>query len=151
MKIDLKGNSGQRISYAQMKEDETCKRWVVTDFNAPNGSRDIQFLSRGFEQDVRRQSVGFQPRFQINMTSQTLSCKTVKKMKVQCLKSLLICLKFCLKLSKRISVHFKFCCYGKLNRNNKPLFKTKRLWFSHYKKSVSPIFFPKNDSTCSNN
>ena len=37
----------------------------------------------------------------------------------------------------RISLDFKFRCYGNSNENK---FKNKRLLFSHNKKSVSPIF-----------
>ena len=43
-------------------------------------------------------------------------------------------------MDKRISLDFKFRCYGNSNENNKPLFKNKRLLFSQSKKSVSPIF-----------
>ena len=77
------------------------------------------------------------------MTSQTQCCKTLKKWKwntswVFCL----ICLKFCrlLEAHEWISLDFKFHCYGNSNKNNQPLFKNKRLLFSHNKKSVSPIF-----------
>ena len=77
------------------------------------------------------------------MTSQAQSCKTLKKWKcntsgVFCL----ICLRFwrLLEVNKRISLDFKFRCYGNPNKNNLPLFKNKRLLFSHNKKSVSPIF-----------
>ena len=70
-------------------------------------------------------------------------CKTLKKWKcstswVFCL----ICLKFCrlLKVNKWISLDVKFRWYGNLNENNWPLFKHKRLLFSHNKKSVSSIF-----------
>ena len=57
----------------------------------------------------------------------------------------LICLKLSglLELSKRISLDFKFSCFGIYNNNNKPLFKNKRLLFSHDKKSVSSFFFKK--------
>ena len=43
-------------------------------------------------------------------------------------------------MNKRISLGFKFRCYGNSNENNWPLFKNKRLLFSHNKKNVSPIF-----------
>ena len=36
-----------------MKEREKCKKWAITDLNAPNGSRDIPFQSQQFEQDGR--------------------------------------------------------------------------------------------------
>ena len=63
-----------------MKEREKCKKkQAITDFNAPNGSRDIPFQS-------------FQPHFHLNMTSQTQCCTTMKKMKVQYLSSLLFVL-----------------------------------------------------------
>ena len=70
-------------------------------------------------------------------------CKILKKWKcntssVFCL----ICLKFSklLEVNKWVSLDFKFRCYGNSNENNQPLFKNKRLLFSHNKKSVSPIF-----------
>ena len=72
-----------------MKEREKCKKRAITDLNAPNGSRDIPFQSQEFGQDGHRHFVGFQPHFQLNMTSQTQYCKTMKKMKVQYLRSLL--------------------------------------------------------------
>ena len=62
-----------------MKEGEKCKKRAITDLNAPNGSRHIPFQSQEFEQDGRRHFVGFQPHFHFNMTSQTQSCKTMKK------------------------------------------------------------------------
>ena len=62
-----------------MKEREKCKKRVITDLNAPNGSRDIPFQSQEFEQDGHRHFVGFQPHFHLNMTSQTQYCKTMKK------------------------------------------------------------------------
>ena len=43
-------------------------------------------------------------------------------------------------MKKRILLDFKFRCYGNSNENNWPLFKDKRLLFSHNKKSISPIF-----------
>ena len=43
-------------------------------------------------------------------------------------------------MNKGISRDFKFRCCGNSNDNNWPLFKNKRLLFSHNKKSVSPIF-----------
>ena len=49
------------------------------DFNAPNGSRDIPFQTQEFGQDGHRHFVGFQPHFDLNMTSQTQCCKTMKK------------------------------------------------------------------------
>ena len=42
-----------------MKEREKCKKRVITDLNAPNGSRDIPFQSREFEQYGRRHFVDF--------------------------------------------------------------------------------------------
>ena len=74
-----------------MKERDKCKKKkrAITDFNAPNGSRDIPLQSQEFGQDGRRHFLGFQPHFHLNMTSQTHCCKTVKKMKVQYLRSLL--------------------------------------------------------------
>ena len=42
-----------------MKEREKCKKWTITELNAPNGSRDIPFQGQEFEQDGRRHFVGF--------------------------------------------------------------------------------------------
>ena len=62
-----------------MKEREKYKKTSITDLNAPNGSRDIPFQSQEFGQDGHCHFVGFQPHFQLNMTSQTHYCKTMKK------------------------------------------------------------------------
>ena len=62
-----------------MKERENAKTRAITDLNAPNGSRDILFQSQEFGQDGHRHFVGFQPHFHLQMTSQTQSCKTLKK------------------------------------------------------------------------
>ena len=62
-----------------MKEREKCKKKrAITDLNAPNGSRDILFQRQEFEKDGHRHFVGFQPHFQLNMTSQTQYCKAMK-------------------------------------------------------------------------
>ena len=55
----LKGKLRSEKSYARMKERERCKKRVLTDLNAPNGSGDIPFQSQKFEQDGRRRIVGF--------------------------------------------------------------------------------------------
>ena len=55
-----------------------AKKRVITDLNAPNGSRDIPFQSREFGQDGHRHFVGFQPHFHLNMTSQTQCYRTIK-------------------------------------------------------------------------
>ena len=68
---------------------KNAKKRVITDLNAPNGSRDIPFQIQEFGQDGHRHFVGFQPHFQLNMTSQTQYCKKIKKIKVQYLRSLL--------------------------------------------------------------
>ena len=65
------------------------KQRAITDLNAPNDSRDIPFQSQASEQDGCRHFVGFQSYFGLDMMSQTQSCKTMKKMKVQYLSSLL--------------------------------------------------------------
>ena len=54
-----------------MKEREKCKKQAITNLNKPNGSRDFLFQSQEFGQDGHRHFVGFQPHFQLNMTSQT--------------------------------------------------------------------------------
>ena len=64
-----------------MKEREKCKKRAITDFNAPNGSRDFPFQSQEFEQAGHRHFVGFQPHFHLNVTSKMQSCKTLKKCK----------------------------------------------------------------------
>ena len=61
-----------------MKEHEKCKKRVITDLNAPNGSRDISLESQEFGQDGHRHFVGFQPHFHLNVTSQTQYFKTMK-------------------------------------------------------------------------
>ena len=117
-----------------------------TDLNVPNGSRDISTQSQEFEQDGSRHFEGFQPHFQKNLTSQTQSCKKTKKLKCNISAFFCsICLKFSglLGFSKRISLDFKFSCFGIYNKNNKPLFKNKGLLFSYNKKSVSSILFQK--------
>ena len=55
------------------------------------------------------------------------------------------CKQFCglLELNRRISFDFKFSCFGIYNKNNKSLFKNKRLLFSQNEKSVSSIFLQK--------
>ena len=50
---------------------KNAKKRAITDLNAPNDSRDIPFQSQEFGQDGYRHFVGFQPHFQLNMTSQT--------------------------------------------------------------------------------
>ena len=67
---------------------KNAKKRAITGLNAPNGSRDILFQSQEFGQDEYRHFVGFQPHFQLTMTSQTQYCKTMKKIKVQYLRSL---------------------------------------------------------------
>ena len=42
-----------------MKEREKCKKGVITDLNAPNGSPDIPFQNQEFEQYGRRHFVDF--------------------------------------------------------------------------------------------
>ena len=74
----LKGTSGRKKSYAQMKEREKCKQRAITDLTTPNGSRDIPLQSQEFGQDGYRHLVGFQPHFQLNVTSQTQYYKTMK-------------------------------------------------------------------------
>ena len=54
------------------------RKRAITDFNEPNGSRDIPFQSQELRQDGYSHFVGFQPHFQLNITSQTQYCKTMK-------------------------------------------------------------------------
>ena len=130
--ITLKGHLRSKKGWAQMKEREKCKKnRAITDLNAPDGSRDIPFQSQEFGEDGYRHFVGFQPHFQLNMTSQTQYCKTMKKWK--CNMSgvfFLICLKLCrlLELGKGILLHFKFCCYGNQNQNYCPLMKKQKVY-----------------------
>ena len=58
---------------------KNAEKRAITDLNAPNVSRVIPFQSQEFGQDRHRDFVGFQPRFQLNMTSQSQYCKTMKK------------------------------------------------------------------------
>ena len=52
-----------------MKEREKCKKTSHHRLNAPNGSRGIPFQSQEFGHDGHRHFVGFQPHFQLHMTS----------------------------------------------------------------------------------
>ena len=65
------------------------KKLALIDLNPPNGSRDISFQSQKFEQDGISHFESFQPHFNIDMTSQMQSCRTMKKIKVRYLRSLL--------------------------------------------------------------
>ena len=110
---------------------KNAKKLAITNLNAPNGSRDIPFRRQEFGKDGHRHFVGFQPHFQLNITSQTQYCKTMKNWKcnisgVFCL----ICLKLCrlLELGKEISLHFKFCCYGNQNQNYCFLLKKQKVY-----------------------
>ena len=58
---------------------KNAEKRAIIDLNAPNVSRVIPFQSQEFGQDGHRDFVGFQPRFQLNMTSQSQYCKTMKK------------------------------------------------------------------------
>ena len=77
-----------------------------------------------------------------------------EKIKAQYLRSLLFDLfqvwQAVRKLSKGISLEFKFSSHGIYNMNNRHLFKNKRLLFSHNKRKFH-LFFLKNDITFSNN
>ena len=68
---------------------QNAKKRAINDLNAPDGSRDISFQSQEFGQDGHRHFEGFQLHFHLNMTSQTQYFKTMKKMKVEYLRSLL--------------------------------------------------------------
>ena len=63
------------------------KKQAITDLNVPDGSQDIPFQCQEIGQDGHRHFVCFHPHFYL--TSQTQCCKTMKKMKVPYLKSLL--------------------------------------------------------------
>ena len=114
-----------------MKEREKCKKRAITNLNVPNGSQDIQFQSQEFGQDGHRHFVGFQPHFQLNMTSQMQYCKTMKNWTcntsgVFCL----ICLKLCrlLELAKEFCFISKFCCYGNQDQNYCLLLKKQKVY-----------------------
>ena len=66
-----------------------AKKRVITDLNAPIGSRDIPFQSQESGQDGHRHFVGSQPHFHLNMTSQDALLQDNEKMKMQYLGSLL--------------------------------------------------------------
>ena len=107
------------------------KKRAVIGLNAPNGSRDNLFQSQEFGQDGHRHFVSFQPHFQLNMTSQTQYCKTIKKWKCNISEVFcLICLKRCrlLELGKEILLHFKFCCYGNQNQDYCLLLKKQKVY-----------------------
>ena len=100
---------------------KNVKKCDITEINVPNGSGDIPFPSQEPEQDGRRHFVVLQPLFYVSMTSQTQSCKKMKKVEVQYLRSLLFNLFEIFRLLeviKGISLDFKFRCYGNLNQNN---------------------------------
>ena len=110
---------------------KNAKKRAITDFNAPNGSRDIPVQSQEFGQDGHRHFVGFQPHFHLNMTSQTQCCKTMKKWK--CNISVIFCrscLKFCrlLEHNKGISLDFKFRCYDNQNQNDCLLLEKQKVY-----------------------
>ena len=116
----LKGTCVEKKVKLKWKSVKNAKNRAITDLIAPNGSRHIPFQSQEFGQDGHRHFVGFQPHFQLNMTSQTQYCKTVKKWKYNVSEVFwLICLKLCrlLELGKEILLHFKFCCCGNQNQN----------------------------------
>ena len=127
----LKGTSGRKkveLEWKSVKNAKKKKQRAITDLNAPNGSRDILFQSQEFGQDGYRHFVGFS---QLNMTSQTQYCKTMKKWKCNISGVFfLICLKLCrlLELGKGILLHFKFCCYGNQNQNYCLLLKKQKVY-----------------------
>ena len=110
---------------------KTARKQAITDLNVPNGSRDIPFQTQEFGEDGHRHFVGFQPHFQLNMTSQMQYCKTMKKWKCNISEVFcLICLKLCrlLELGKEIVLHFKFCCYGNQNKKYCLLLKKQKVY-----------------------
>ena len=138
----LKGNSTQKTSYAQMKEREKCKKM------SPHWPQYAKWFSRylipksgiwaRWKSPFWRFSGSFSHKYDVTDDNEKWKCNISGFV-------CSICLKFSwlLKLSKRISLDFKFSCFGIYNKNNKPLFKNKRLLFSHNKKSVSSFFFQK--------
>ena len=73
-----------------MKEHEKAKKKrALTDFNAPNGSRDVSFQSQEFEQDGSRHFEGFQPSFSHKYDVTDAILQENDKMKVQYLRILL--------------------------------------------------------------
>ena len=112
---------------------KNAKKRAITDLNAPNGSQDIPFQGQEFGQDGHRHFMGFQPHFQLNMMSQMQYCKTMKNWKCNISRVFcLICLKLCRlsEFGKGISLHFKFCCYGKHNQNYCLLLKKQKIYCS---------------------
>ena len=110
---------------------KNAKKRAITDLHEPNGSRDIPFQNQEFGQDGHRHFVGFQPHFQLNMTSQTQYCKTMKKWKCNIWGAFcLISLKLCrlLEVGKGILLRLKFCCYGNRNQNYCLLLKKKKVY-----------------------
>ena len=104
------------------------KKQAITNLNKSNGSRDFLFQCQEFGQDGHCHFVGFQPHFQLNMTSQTQYCKTMKKWKSNISEVFCsICLQLCrlLELGKGILLHFKFCCYDNQNQIIVYYWKTK--------------------------
>ena len=59
--MSLKGTSGWKKVTLKRKSVKNAKKRAITDFNGPNGSRDIPLQSQEFGQDGHRHFVGFQP------------------------------------------------------------------------------------------
>ena len=101
-----------------MKERAKCKKRAITDLNAPNGSRDIQFQKSGilarWTSPFCRFSASFSLKYDVTdpMLQDNKKCKC-NISGVFCL----ICLKLCrlLQLDKGFSLHFKFRCHGNQN------------------------------------
>ena len=67
---------------------KNASKRVITDLNAPNGSRDIPFQSQEFGQDRHRHFVGFQPHFRLNKYDvKDAILQDNEKMKMQYLRS----------------------------------------------------------------
>ena len=75
--ILIKGKLQSKNVALRLKSVKNASKRAITDLNVPNGSRDILSQSQDFGQDGHCYFVGFQPHFQLNITSQTQCCKTI--------------------------------------------------------------------------
>ena len=119
-KVWFKGKLRSKKNKLKWENVKNAKTWAITDLNAPNSSRDIQFQGNEFEQHG--------PPFCRFLASFSIKCdvtyailQDIEKWKYNTSRVFcLICLKFCrlLEVNKRISLDFKFHCYGNSNDNN---------------------------------
>ena len=114
-----------------MKEHEKCKKRAVTNFNAPDGSRDIPFQKQEFVQDGHRHFCTFSASFSLKYDVTDAMLQDNERIKVQYLRSLLFGLFEILQTARtwqRTSLDFKSCCYGNQNQNDCLLLKKRKVY-----------------------